>query len=256
MATNKYIPKQGIICLIDALGAKAYSEEDTVNFLKSREVIRKAIEDKCEEQIDSGNIDDKPYIAFFNVTIIITMEFKQNLVDFEYKYLKAMGYIVRKLISDGISKKILYRGAISVGRFFLDSRSNTIIGQAIADAESWYESTEMIGCILTPRTYLILEKHRITARRKLKHIFIDYDVPLKTGKQMMVCINWPKAFYVPSIKPDGCVEGKELQYLYTKLGENIIPKNTESKYYNTIEFFKYSSTEIKRDKKLKSSRKR
>ena len=239
---TNYTPNYGLVCLVDALGAKAYSDNDIMDFLKSREVIHQALKDKCDDQVESRNINE-PKLAFFNDTIIIALEYDKNSDEAEYNSLKAMGIIVRKLISDGISKKILFRGAIGIGSFFLDLKRDTIIGQAVADAVNWYEAPDIIGCILTPRTGIVLEKHRTIDKKQPNHIFLDFDVPLKTGKQKMICINWPKAFFVDSIKPENCEEDKELRYLYSKLGENVIPKTTEGKYYNTIEFFIYSSNQ-------------
>ncbi|HXK40726.1 MAG TPA: hypothetical protein VJ046_01340 [Candidatus Paceibacterota bacterium] len=236
---TNYTPVYGLVCLVDALGAKAYSEKDIVDFLKSREVVYQALKDKCEDQVEFRKIND-PKLAFFNDTIIIALEYDKNSNKAECNSLKAMGIIVRKLISDGISKKILFRGAIGIGSFFLDLEHDIIIGQAVADAVNWYETPEIIGCILTPRTGIVLEKHR-TIDKKLNRIFLDFDVPLKTGKQKMICINWPKAFFIDSIKPENCEKGKELRYLYSKLSENVIPKTTEGKYYNTIDFFICSS---------------
>jgi hypothetical protein len=50
-----------------------------------------------------------------------------------------------------------------------------------------------------------------------------------------------ESFFVDSIKPAECEKVKETQYLYSKLGENVIPKSTENKYYNTISFFHHSA---------------
>lgn len=233
-----YKPKYGIVCLVDALGAKNFSEKEVIEFLKSREVIHQALKDKITQQIEVRGIKD-PKLAFFNDTIIIAIEVNIDKPGEEYIALKAMGIIVRKLISDGISKRIFFRGAIGIGSFFLDLDKDTVIGQAVADAANWSEMPEMIGCILTPRASMVLEKHRVNDNLP-SWIYLDYEAPLKSGKQKMVCINWPKAFFLDEIKPIGCKEGEELKYLYTKISGGVIPKATECKYYNTIDFFKFS----------------
>ena len=233
---NKYKPIFGVVCLVDALGAKNYTDEETINFLQSRVVIKKAIDDKISDQVESGSIN-QAQIAVFNDTIIIAIECEENGND-EYNTIKAMGIIVRKLISDGISKSILFRGSIGIGKYYLDLSYDTVIGQAVTDAANWYEEPDFLGCILTPRLALTLKKHQCEYKKPATNIFVEYDVPLKDGKHEMICVNWPKAFFVDSIRPKGCTAGNETKYLHEKLSKNSIPKNTEHKYYNTIKFFK------------------
>lgn len=230
-----YKPINGIVCLIDALGAKNFSDSDNINFLKSRKVIRRAIKEKCSDQIEARDIED-PKVAIFNDTIVIAIEITASEGS-EYNSIKAMGIIVRKLISDGISKGIFFRGAIGTGNYFIDLPNDTIIGQAVTDAANWYESTEFIGCILSPRLGFILNKYRVSDKSPPTHIFVDSKIQTKDGEREMICVNWPKALLVSSIRPEGCIKDKELSYLYEKFGNNLIPQKTEMKYYNTLIFF-------------------
>src|ERR1700722_726876 len=164
-----------------------------------------------------------PQIALFNDTIIIAIECAPDSEE-ERKSIIAIGVIIRKLISDGISKRIFFRGAIGVGKFFADLSNDTIVGQAVSDAASWYESSNFIGCILTPRLAFVLHKHFDNAGTTPKGVYMKYHVSTKDGKKEMLCVNWPLAFFIESIRPRDCEAGKELKYLYKKFGECYFPK--------------------------------
>ncbi|HEV2691700.1 MAG TPA: hypothetical protein VG347_02275 [Verrucomicrobiae bacterium] len=235
---TKYAPTYGVVCLIDALGAKNFSDEETINFLESRKVIRRAMEDKVADQINIRSIQN-PKIALFNDTIVVAIECRPDSEE-EKNSIYAIAVIVRKLISDGISKGIFFRGAIGVGNFFADLPNDTIIGQAVSDAASWYESSNFIGCILTPRLAFVLQKHFGEGQPTARGTFIPHLISTKEGNKEMFCVNWPRAFFISSIRPAGCEEGRELQYLYKKFGECYFPKVADEKFLNTVEFFKAS----------------
>jgi len=238
MKAPDYTPTYGIVCLIDALGAKNYSDEETINFLESRKVIRKAMDDKVADQVSLRSIK-KPQIALFNDTIIIAIECKPDSQE-EMNSMTAMAIIVRKLIIDGISKGIFFRGAVGVGKYFIDLHNDTIIGQAVSDAANWYESTNFVGCILTPRLAFVMQKHFDDGEPSSKGIYIPHRVSTKDGAKEMFCVNWPRGFFMGSIRPKGCEEGREIQYLYQKIGNCPFPKTADEKFLNTVEFFKAS----------------
>jgi len=249
--TFKYSPTYGVVCLIDALGAKNFNDDETINFLKSRAVIREALNDKGADQVDRLSIKP-PKIALFNDTIIIAIECKPNGEE-EKLSLTAMAIIVRKLISDGITRGVWFRGAIGVGKFFADLKENTIIGEAVSDAANWYESTNFIGCVLTPRAAFVRKKHLVKDEPSAKSVYIPYLASTKDGDKEMLCVNWPLAFHYSFLRPSDCGEGKELQYLYGKFGGHFFPKCADDKYHNTIKFFKHSFGRMKEKPKEASA---
>jgi hypothetical protein len=209
-----------------------------VQFLKSRSVIQKALNDKIQDAIDARGIH-KPQIALFNDTIVVAIKCDANSKS-EETAIAAMGTIARKVIVDGIARKILYRGAIGVGQYFDDLKNNTIIGEAVSDAAAWYESYDMIGCILTPRTELVLRSHRYASLSSPAGLFIEFKVPTKEMRTRMLCVNWPRALYNAQLRPEGCKTTLEAEFLYTKFGGNPLPKYAECKIANSIEFFRAS----------------
>lgn len=241
--TPKYSPTYGVVCLVDALGAKNFSDDETVNFLESRRVIRKAMDDKVADQVSSRSIKT-PKIALFNDTIVIAIECEPDCEE-ERHAITAMAVIVRKLISDGIARGIWFRGAIGVGKFFADLENDTIIGQAVSDAANWYESSNFVGCVLTPRLAFVLKKHLQNDEPSGKGVYMPYHVSTKDGIKEMLCVNWPLAVHFPSLCPKDCIKGKELQYLYKKIGECFFPKSADDKFHNTVDFFKASFARLR-----------
>jgi hypothetical protein len=71
----------------------------------------------------------------------------------------------------------------------------------------------------------------------LEHVLVDYDVPLTKDKstRRLKAINWPKGFYIHGIRPAG--ESKTRGLVLSSFAKRRVPKDTESKYANAVEFF-------------------
>ncbi len=69
-------------------------------------------------------------------------------------------------------------------------------------------------------------------------------MPIADAPRLNVkAINWPKGFYLNEVRPSG--GGLTRSLVAKALTTNSIPKGTESKYSNTLEFFDY--VEAKQD---------
>ncbi len=76
---------------------------------------------------------------------------------------------------------ILFRGAVSIGTFYADDQSNTIMGEAVSDAAAWHAEAEWIGIHATPRATLLLNSLLEREKDRKDWTMIDYDVPMKSG---------------------------------------------------------------------------
>lgn len=145
--------------------------------------------------------------------------------------------------------KILFRGSISLGSFYVNDETNTIMGQAVTDAAAWYDKADWIGVHATPHATIVIQRwleHNFTTKGNL---MLDYDVPLKDAKTIRVkAVCWPKVFFVSSISP--CRNGEEpREKLLEFLAMHQVPRGTESKYYNTITFFDQAVKKIKKQER-------
>jgi len=201
---------------------------------ESQEHILRAVEEKASDQATSRKLST-PKLFTFNDTIVIALETDANE---EYNAIKGFAKIVRRFISYSLTKALFFRGAFSIGSYIVSEPQNLIMGNAVADAASWYEQTEFIGAVATPKASMIIQRHVLEDPSPPDFLLFETDIPCKQGNRRLYAVNWPKAFYVPGLRPRTCKKGKELPYLLGLLVANEVPIGTEHKYNHTISFFK------------------
>lgn len=111
------------------------------------------------------------------------------------------------------------------------------MGKAITDAASWYEQTELIGAVATPKASMIIRRHILQDPRPPDFLLFETDIPCKKGAQKLYAVNCPKLFYVKKARTSSCKDSNDLACLLSLLTANEVPINTEHKYKNTIDFF-------------------
>lgn len=248
MARSNLKKKYGIVILLDALGASEYNEKQIKEFLSARNDINTTIKALSSQKAtksfgEIGNFH-MPDIFTFGDTVVITIELNTK------KYIKEHLWIVtalmRRYLFHSFEKGIMYRGAFSIGNYVADSDSNTVMGDAVSDAASWYEQSEWMGLSSTPRTNNILE-HLYTPDRqsfefKTLHdrgcgYLVYYGVPMKSGSEYpMYVVDWPSAFFDETPLKKAKHKNSE-RYFLNILKELKVPKGTEEKYENTKSFF-------------------
>ena len=130
-----------------------------------------------------------------------------------------------------------FRGAFGVGDFYIGD-TQTILGPAVIDAATWYESADWIGIQATPHASMFIQSLLDQSSSSLEHVLIDYDVPLRDrSKRRLKAVNWPKGFYMNQLRPSGV--GKTRGLVLAALTKRRVPKDTESKHFNAVEFFDY-----------------
>jgi hypothetical protein len=223
-------PVNGLVAILDALGAKNYSEEEIFRFLDSRDTVL----EKLAERARSGHID-KARLQFFTFGDTIVIVYRA-LEQVSYKDLSEFGLRMRAFMMHSLTSQILFRGAISLGRLYVDDASNTVMGAAVSDAADWYDRADWIGLQTTPHASMYIEAKLGRLNKNLDHVFFNYDVPLKGGGHVAVkAINWPKAFYVRGLRPPGRHPTRSM--LLSLLAEHQSPRGTEAKFFNSIAFF-------------------
>ncbi len=229
-------PAFGIVAILDALGAASYTDAEIKRFLRSREEVISLLNEKSARV--SKNLDTKAVTTFtFNDTVIIVLKIgKEVLGPLD---IKGFLYVLRRFMVDSLIHGILFRGSLSIGSFYVNEKTNTIMGEAVTDAVAWYDKANWVGIVATPRCSIYVQKVLESMGREWQHLMVDYDVPLKDEETVRLkAVNWPKEFYVPS--PHlyaGHVRPK--QKLLELLSLHKIPFGVESKFNNTIGYFDY-----------------
>jgi hypothetical protein len=238
-------PARGLIAILDALGAATYSEPEIERFLESRELVL----NKLDERAKAGKIDKQRLKVFtFNDTVVIVYLAKRNQ-EVTLDDVNTFCFRLRAFMMHSLQHQILFRGSISVGSFYgVDDETNTVMGPAVSDAAAWYNQPDWIGISATPHATIFIESLLDGSQRDHEMVIVDYDVPLKGRPPVRVkAINWPKAFWVSGLRPDGSQSGRAM--LLSFLSQHQSPIGTESKYYNAIAFFDYVVKKQKLGKK-------
>jgi hypothetical protein len=227
--------KQGLIAILDALGAATYNDREISQFLNSRELVLGLLKRKANAKAVRGDIDASLVTTFtFNDTVLIVYRTpgRATLDDVEHFCL-----LLRKFAVDSLAQGILFRGSVSIGNFYVDDESNTVMGTAVTDAAAWYDSADWVGINATPHATLVVQALLEQNRKDLGHLLVDYPVPLKDRPPLKLkAVNWPKAFVVKGLRPIREGEDPRAKCL-SLLAEHRVPKGTETKHFNTVAFF-------------------
>jgi len=244
-------PQFGIVAILDALGVSSYSITEAQDFISQKNLLLDEILNKTSPQIaaiaNSSLLEPKDgyeyptlNIAVFGDTIILCWPTKNE--DIAVKLFPAVATLLQRIITVGILRGILLRGAISIGQYLSDEKS-TILGPAISDAYSWSEEADWFGVILTPHFRMVLgymlENEALNIDTDIWAV--PYSVPLHNSKKDFYVIAWPAHFLsfqntVNTLTPYAS--------LCKMLSTKPIPKGTESKYENTLAFFKWYEQNI------------
>ena len=204
--------KEGIVVLLDVLGARNISIDDCKKFIENRDEFVASLQ-PTPETLTKRFIDDingdggelpEPEIITFADTILLTWEVPLSVVASPLAILETD---LSKSFVKAISEfQMLLRGAISVGKYIIDQ--STALGPAISDAAAWYERAEWSGIIVTPHAGNYLHIHQNDLEKFdepacVKQSYAYYPVPLKDGAKLNLwCVSWPRYFSAAESRED------------------------------------------------------
>jgi hypothetical protein len=240
-------PKDGVIVFLDALGVSNHSIEESQDFIRNRDCIIKSVKDlsaRLTSEKNYGNLE----VYTFGDNLLLAFE-KREIIG---PPLVILGRLLRYMMVKSMERRILWRGALSIGKYIEHKQSNTLIGPAIADAAAWCEAANWFGIMSTPYSGLVVkqlfdemgESHKLM--KDLSETFIDYEVPLEGGRTLPVpAIGWPFELREPgTVNLPGANAMSPLAIVYKILSEVSIPSKTEDKYFNTIMFLNHCQKQM------------
>ncbi len=251
----------GAICLMDALGSKNILDKDEIrSIIKERIDVKWFVDFSKKYKILSKNV----LTLFFSDTVLFVYPVHDKKIARICDFISYICFF----FSEALSKDILYRGAISVGEFYMSKGPQiddaVIVGPAINDAATYYEQSNWVGISLTPSAFYLF--HNYVVLHPNEDFILEYDVPLKnvantTSSLKTYAINWPKEYITGQLKEDekgyiDLVPFEEsvkicTEQLYNLFGKKPIPLEAMTKYKNTLEFFEYC---IEREKEKQASK--
>ena len=228
--------KKGVIAFIDALGVKGlWARSDPKAFIRSWKAIlrlfsasRKVI--SKEYQYSSKQI----IIKAFSDTIIIAFITKDNPID----HILFMGDLLMTPFYHALGIGIFFRGVISIGQFEISE--SIILGPAIDEAAQWHAKPDWFGISLTPSAAYGLEQLIIDKGVDYSNIFIEYDIPIKSGIDSFksFSLNWPYNL-VSFVKTYRQHVPFGRSVLLEAFSKSLIGVDDYIKYRNTIAFWDY-----------------
>ena len=232
---NDLKPKYGIVAMIDALCVRNSTIEESAHFIENIQKIKNELPAFMADYFDGTPQLKKfectpPQLTTFGDTFIFSWEMKPEELA---EYLPHTGIILSYVVLTGLKLKMAFRGAISVGDYI--QSGPIILGPAIADAASWYDSAEMVGVSATPYCGQFLGELN---ESNGENYFRRYDVQVKgNASKNLWCVPWPALLDMIEITE---TKGKtRLEIFYKMIQKFSIPKGTEDKYFNTESFVKW-----------------
>ncbi len=240
--------ENGIVAVLDALGAANYTNVEIERFMRSRENVLTLLNQKAEDVLGENDSHmAAPMITTFtfNDTVIVILRTGRKPPSLQE--ITAFFMIMRKFLVDSLQHRILFRGSVAIGTFYVNDKTNTVMGEAVTDAAAWYNRAEWIGVHATPRTTLIIQRWLEHERVVKGYVMIDYDIPLKGGSTVRAkAVNWPKIFFVKPYTPCSPKE-RPREKLLEFLSFHQVPLGVETKYFNTLAFFDHAAAKVKEE---------
>ncbi|MBN1593300.1 MAG: hypothetical protein JW941_08670 [Candidatus Coatesbacteria bacterium] len=253
MANVKDRAKNGIVVMLDALGARNMDLADCDRFIKVRDRLVRIANDFGSELQNPGGFyawsgAEQLKTYTFGDTILLTWDFAgQRELDLVVSLLALMEDCIARVFCTSISLKMPLRGSVSLGQYIEDSGSNTVLGPAVADAAIWYERANWLGVILTPdcakriRDYEKKMSSIYIGKNILSHSIVNYAVPLKNGETLDTrVLAWPFKFLTKGYDP---ASKNAVSFILNEtvfpdvLATYSAPSGTELKYENTLAFY-------------------
>lgn len=260
---NPIIVENGIVLMLDGLGVKQLNTSTSNDFLLKWNALYNEIQIFAKDTFKLGDVPLEhrlPKTLIFGDTILCVWDSIFLNFDMAFTFLNAV-YFGANAIKKGIEKGILLRGAITTGEFCysLDDNNNfsSFIGPAISDVASWYEEIEWFGIIATPHCHLNipcwlkkleetselhsdfisgLEEYADVSEDKevniVHNLLVKYKVISKTDTQELFTVKWPLLVYKEH-------RTDSTNWLNFQLAKLQIPKGTEKKYWNSIEYYNF-----------------
>jgi hypothetical protein len=248
------IVKFGVVAMIDALGIRQATIDKALDFIETIEDIKESLPLYMEGYLDSETEEIKTYfkkvppkITSFGDTLVVTWEILDRLQS-EVVLINTSA-MLSYIMASGLEKGFLFRGAISIGDYIIDS--SHVLGPAVGDVASWYEMGEWFGIFATPYCCQFINQLEVAEQNRSKSTthtppslvfyYMKYKVPLRDGhSHELWVVPWPAV-----IMSAFALDKDPLIWYYLQVQKGSIPKQTEEKYFQTEQFVKMIMTHDK-----------
>jgi hypothetical protein len=154
--------------------------------------------------------------------------------------------LMRRYVFHAFERGILFRGSFAIGTYLEDAETNTVMGDAVADAAAWYDRAAWLGVASTPRTNTALECYAPKVLNDVEFIHM-YPVPLTDGSTIdLYVVSWPGMFHEEETLKKKKTDSWSW---FIKLLNNFpVPAGTEAKFANIKQYFAFVGREMVAEK--------
>jgi hypothetical protein len=223
--------------MVDALGVRNATIDEARKFIESIDTIVRSVPAFVAGYAAGQSLAGGKKIKYrrlklttFGDTLILSWEVKPSELP---QYLLHVGVSLAFLVALGLERRLLFRGAISVGEYI--QSGSIVLGPAVADVATWYDRAEWIGVSATPYCCQYLSALEIE-HGVFRQSFVRYDVPVKQEQpRELWSVPWPHHL---AFSADEILKPPSLSHYYAFVKKLSIPKGTEDKFFNTETFVK------------------
>jgi hypothetical protein len=246
--------KYGLVILLDALGVSALGIDDAVLFAKSRDELLSSVNfwsDNSSSHSAQASAPTRDSVFTFGDTILITFPIAKT--DYLPNFERCMEWLCG-FFCNALNKQIYLRGAVSLGDYYADDKTNTVIGPAVSEAAAWYEKHDWMGIVATPSltvqamlgaSYIFRGEGFGTKAQESTFSWLSpYSAPTKKLQNSshdhdLLVLDWPR-WGIRRGSMVGTMFNPSLCF-YRAIRQKTIPFGTESKYLNTSKFVEWST---------------
>ena len=245
-----------VVAMLDVLGARVHSLDDAERIVNAIWKQVRVAEKHVPLMLERANARYRsltvtgPELRVFGDTIILIWGVEGDLG----RAAMMAGMWLQYMFVGGLVGGVPFHGAIATGSILLNDL--TALGPAVTGVADYYDATDFLGVVATPRcgehlTALaeeleadeaILPKGEGYPREYLLlPVFVPYDVPVKQKgdgppePEKLWTLAWPEL--VASFAD--AAEQTPDEYLRERLNRIPRPASAETKYTNTMDFFKH-----------------
>ncbi|MDB6027889.1 MAG: hypothetical protein JWM68_4112 [Verrucomicrobiales bacterium] len=243
--------KTGLVGFFDILGfSQIAAVEDQNEFGRIAELVKTNLVElpQIQKEIDlrlrgPGSYPITNGCAFAD-SILLWCELPKDFeVHYWYSFFNVCAEIMRRHFNAGLP----LRGAISVGKFFVEDRC--FFGKPIIEAHECAENTEWAGCCLSPKAQEQLSKaaQSLGYDKIMEQVCLWYPLPLKEHRasdphtlapQLPNAIKWSYYNLWHPDESDGPQIPSTVRSVFGAHGKTLSPR-VELKIQNTIAFLQH-----------------
>ena len=228
---------QYFVAYFDFLGFTEYVKNESLGAVLS--LYKKAIKNVRKKAGIYFDVKKTPY-QWFSDTFLFCARIDK---DGPEKAFMDIYRLATTFFRDMLQIRMPLRGALTVGKLYVEPEDGIYFGEALIEAYEYAESQNWLGFVLTPKVIPLLEQHGFTKVIELvNREFVKYTVPCHNGQKRTLLV-WRLDKWNSHVN----IKWTGSYYLWSDLisMEEAAPENAKEKYCNSKKFMTDNCPKLK-----------